>query len=76
MSDELKPCPFCFGSDGEHDSECFLSKRWGDISIADWERYWNTRPIEDELQRKLDELQKENDELRKHQIPQGWICHP
>jgi len=30
----------------------------------------------DALQRRLDEVLKENEELRKHQIPQGWICHP
>lgn len=62
-------------------------EEYADELFADCNRLMDER---DSLQRKVefleeqlrgcrgefDDIRKENDELRKHQIPEGWICHP
>lgn len=61
---ELKPCPFC-GGDGKErlddesrpgDVRCSLCGSNGPWNM--WEDCWNTRPIEDELRRKLSIVSK------------------
>lgn len=76
MTEELKPCPFC-GSEAEFNSdefgECVCCKSCGatlhngvygeegrKLASADW----NARPIENELNEKIEKLEKENHILR------------
>jgi hypothetical protein len=67
MSEELKACPFC-GKDAMHgnddcydpfDTACFLYTP-GTKSIE----LWNTRPLEDALQAKLDACELALDDMR------------
>lgn len=81
MSDEkeLKPCPFCGGSeietqhdDGRHWDKCLtcfaegppLSKYFGSDFEAVYE--WNTRPIEDNLQSQLTAARERIEALESH----------
>jgi len=61
---ELKPCPFCGcvpeSADGkDYAISSVICETCDNIEVMDWEvnkaiDKWNIRPIEDELQRKLD----------------------
>lgn len=57
--DELKPCPFC-GSDELRISKDKIVRCINDecgFSYSLWETFWNTRPIEDALQQRVEELE-------------------
>jgi len=71
MSEELRPCPFCGAMpDNErgvvrydpgvicHTKGCLLECRW--FPIDDW----NTRPIEDALNKRIADLDADNAELK------------
>lgn len=52
MSEELKPCPFCAGTRiDDNDAGCVTCGAFADSIEA-----WNTRPIEDALNAKIDTL--------------------
>ena len=76
MTDKLKPCPFC-GSEAEFNSDEFgegvcckscdatlhngvYGEEGRKLASADW----NARPIEDELNEKIEKLEAENARLR------------
>lgn len=75
---ELKPCPFCGeqhqwkdSMDLHHGPSKIISCRnrrvllsvYPDEDIEYWVKFWNTRPIEDQLRAELEQSQKENNEL-------------
>ena len=78
MSNELKPCPFCGGTELEKEKYCDLigwlyrvrCKNCPTVmieSLADMEdaiKKWNTRPYEDRLQREIVPLEYENMRLK------------
>ena len=64
MSEELKPCPFCGGSNITEESSIsvvFCADCGGekDTDMGSW----NTRPIEDALTARIAELEAENNRL-------------
>ena len=69
MTDELKPCPFCYseveikGSDDtEYWIECLSCETAGTGMINSKEEaieIWNNRPIEDELNQRIAELEEQ-----------------
>lgn len=74
----MKPCPFC-GSEAfyikimgnyEKPHEIFCSKCDGAITEGRSEKQvvtnWNTRPIEDDLRKRIGELEAEIDQLTAH----------
>lgn len=76
MTEELKPCPFC-GSEAEFNSDEFgegvCCKSCGaTIHNGVYGEYgrklasfdWNARPIENELNEKIEKLERENHILR------------
>lgn len=63
---ELKPCPFCKGEErGDiflHDSDCyFVLQLLKEKDSSKRKAAWNTRPIEDELNQKIETLTIERD---------------
>lgn len=54
---ELKPCPFCGFVGNPHKTGCYFEiqnrPEYPSLYIIEGWDAWNTRPIEDELQRKL-----------------------
>lgn len=73
---ELKPCPFC----GEKDKLTTYFSNTGSVIVYCINCYennnglshdfdgWNTRPIEDELQRRIDELEAELAALKSENV--------
>ncbi|NLI08142.1 MAG: hypothetical protein GX457_13780 [Thermotogaceae bacterium] len=66
---ELKPCPFCgrkpYESGGYvscHTEECLANADYHEPAIGSIED-WNTRPIEDALNKRIAELEAENERL-------------
>ena len=74
---ELKPCPFCGGSNLEIASSptnprlMYIRCKSDACPYGSWSNKvdrdtgWNTRPIEDSLQKRVEELEKEKAELQK-----------
>ncbi len=71
MPNELKPCPFC----GSNNLQSREGLEWSDVrcktclqSVSSFpcaaENVWNTRPIEDALQARIEELEKQLANLR------------
>ena len=62
MSEELRPCPFCGGEAelcySEHLTFCRK------CNVMQETELWNTRPIEDELQKRIAELEAERDQAK------------
>ena len=64
----LKPCPFCgkmpeVADDGVcrcNNKSCLMAPYWY------LPKYWNTRPIEDDLRKRIGELEAEIDQLTAH----------
>ena len=74
---ELKPCPFCGGTNWRATNDeftCVTCNDCGTIITFDFrfieETNLNTRPIEDALQERIVELEAENEALRE---AQRWI---
>ena len=60
---ELKPCPFCGGT--KICTEKGINLNYCDNCSAESNvEHWNTRPIEDALNRRIAELEKEIQEYR------------
>ena len=85
MSEELKSCPFCGGEafyikimgNYEKPHEIFCSKCDGAITEGRSEKQvvtnWNTRPIEDELRKRIAELETEKEcEMRVFKDGNAW----
>ena len=76
MTDKLKPCPFCvgeseFNSDEFGEGVCCKSCGatlhngvYGEYGRKLASADWNARPIEDELNEKIEKLEAENKRLR------------
>ena len=69
MSDELKKCPFC-GSEAKVELrdiqtgvECTNRRCITNTFVQPTYDQWNTRPLEDALQARIDKLESENDLL-------------
>ena len=65
MSEELRPCPFCGGSNIiiEEALETLYCDDCGCELAEDFGGNWNTRPIEDALQARIAELEAESERL-------------
>ncbi len=79
MSEELKPCPFC-----GHEFDTYVMESgeiMGSCSNIMCIAYglfcsveeWNTRPIEDALQKRIDELQRKLDFIETYRQEQSQI---
>ena len=68
MSEELKRCPHCGSKAVYVHSMAYDWVKCGNMNCHNTAtisvRYWNTRPIEDELQAQIDQLTAERDELK------------
>jgi len=63
MSEELRPCPFCGGTN--ICTEKGINLNYCDSCSAEANiEHWNTRPIEDDLRKRIAELEAENAELK------------
>ena len=63
MSEELRPCPFCGGTN--ICTEKGINLNYCDSCSAEANiEHWNTRPIEDALNKRIAELEAEIDELK------------
>ena len=63
--EELKPCPFCGSADIR--TEPGINLNYCDKCSAEANiEHWNTRPIEDALNKRIAELEAENDILKDH----------
>ena len=88
MSEELRPCPFC-GSEARLpnnmdgtpvdyetpdcrcvNSDCPIVEIWMPIET------WNTRPIEDALNKRIAELEAENEKMKKRVTELAWTDRP
>ena len=71
---ELKPCPFCGGT--KICTEKGINLNYCDNCSAESNvEHWNTRPIEDALNRRIAELEAYIDELENPQsIPDTCTC--
>lgn len=56
MKPELKPCPFCGGKASLHHEGRAYCKNCGIENMFLLVDKWNSRPIEDDLQQKIDEM--------------------
>ena len=79
MSDELKPCPKCKSTDLTYEiwpdnsfvplrvmcKTCQYSPDWWEDTREDAARYWNTRPLEDELRAEAASGERWADEYHK-----------
>lgn len=70
MSEELRPCPFCGGPAYSYHDNCIdfagVKCNLGGCVCADiliTENNWNTRPIEDDLRKRIAELEAENEKI-------------
>ena len=73
MSEELRPCPFCGSPAYSYHDNCIdfagVKCDLGGCVCADiliTENNWNTRPIEDALNKRIAELEEEIDQLTSH----------
>jgi hypothetical protein len=65
MMDELKPCPFCGSvARGLSNGKVVCDNDGCGFNFAMYGKFWNTRPIEDALQKRVEEL---NGEVKKWQ---------
>ena len=82
MTEQLKPCPFCGGEAkciefyGMYHvicCDCYIAGR--DTSTRDKAiESWNSRPIEDDLQKELDEAREDNaDNMEYHVAERGRL---
>ncbi len=69
--EELKPCPFCGSTNLYHTETSIFHAVWCkdcgamvDIDDGDAIKLWNTRPLEDALQKRIAELEAELNFLR------------
>jgi hypothetical protein len=65
MSEELRPCPFCGSADIR--TEPGINLNYCDKCSAEANiEHWNTRPIEDALNKRIAELEAEIERLTSH----------
>ena len=65
MSEKLKQCPFCGSADIR--TEPGINLNYCDNCSAESNiEHWNTRPIEDALNKRIAELEEEIDQLTSH----------
>ena len=65
MSEELRPCPFCGGT--KICTEKGINLNYCDNCSAESNvEHWNTRPIEDALNKRIAELEAEIERLTVH----------
>jgi len=64
--EELKPCPFCGNTNLHHTETSIFHAVWCkdcgamvDIDDGDAIKLWNTRPLEDALQKRIAELEEQ-----------------
>ena len=71
QSSNLLPCPFCGAMPIGHDDR-YMCSTPGCVMQEDTisAENWNTRPIEDDLRKRIAELEKDNDEFR--QLIRDW----
>ena len=70
---ELKPCPFCGSADIR--TEPGINLNYCDKCSAEANiEHWNTRPIEDALNKRIAELEAENDRLQSGWFRDETIC--
>jgi len=76
----LKPCPFCGMDYAENAWDDYGSEYWvcefcGAASGTERDEYiWNSRPIEDDLRKRIAELEAENDRLQGAWFKDETIC--
>jgi hypothetical protein len=70
MSEELRPCPFC-GAMPMGQDDRYMCSTLGCVMQEDTisAENWNTRPIEDALNKRIAELEAENDMLKQLSQP-------
>jgi hypothetical protein len=75
---ELKPCPFCGGRHIETAENLDLVYCFdcGAEMHTDLGGGWNTRPIEDALNKRIAELEAENEEMKKRVTELAWTDRP
>ena len=64
MSEELRPCPFC-GAMPMGEDDRYMCSTLGCVMQEDTisAKDWNTRPIEDDLRKRIAELERDFDML-------------
>ena len=73
MNEKLKQCPFCGGT--KICTEKSINLNYCDNCSAESNvEHWNTRPIEDELRKRIAELEAENDRLQDAWFRDETIC--
>ena len=63
MSEELIPCPFCGESSRVEINTYTEQIVCGQCGAVVYYKYWQTRPIEDELRKRIAELERDFDML-------------
>ena len=71
MSEELIPCPFCGESSRVEINTYTEQIVCGQCGAVVYYKYWDTRPIEDELRKRIAELEAKNERYIK--LIQDWV---